>query len=246
MTLTGKTMLVAGGAGGIGRAIVAAGLEAGARVVVWDKATQSMAGVVQRTVDLTRESEVAAGFEALAAEGLLPSAVVNVAGVFTELKPVGAVDFDGFMDVLGTNVGACLLVSREALRRCPLEGLSMVSVSSALGLRPIPMSAAYAASKAAIDSLTRSIAVEYGPRGVRANAVNPGPVDGELLERGLAEMAGFLGCPAEAVRERMLAVLPAGKPVAAGEIARAVVFLAGDASPSINGQTLNICGGYAF
>jgi NAD(P)-dependent dehydrogenase (short-subunit alcohol dehydrogenase family) len=215
-------------------------------VVVWDRAPGVVAGATGRIVDLTREDEVAAGFEELATDGVLPSVVVNVAGVFTALRPVGDVGFDGFMDVVRTNLGSCLLVCREALRRCPLPGLTIVSVSSALGARPIPMSAAYAASKAAIDSLTRSIAVEYGPRGVRANAVTPGPVAGDLLDRGLEEMAGFIGCPAEAVREGMLSVLPAGKVVAAGEIARAVVFLASDASPSINGQTLNICGGYAL
>lgn len=122
----------------------------------------------------------------------------------------------------------------------------MVSVSSALGSRPIPMSAAYAASKAAIDSLTRSIAVEYGPKGVRANAVNPGPVAGELLDRGLAEMAGGLGCPAETVRAQMLSVLPEGRLVTGEEIARAVLFLADDGAAGINGQTLNVCGSYAF
>ena len=242
MTLTGKTMLVAGGAGGIGRAVVAAGVEAGARVMVWDK----VACAGGRVVDLTSEADVAAGFAALAEAGMLPSVVVNVAGVFTELRPVADVGFDGFMEVLRTNVGSCLLMCREALRRCPLEGLSIVSVSSALGSRPIPMVGAYGASKAAIDSLTRSIAVEYGPRGVRANAVNPGPVEGALLDRGLAEMAAFLGCPAEAVKAQMLAVLPSGKVVGPEEIARAVVFLASDTSPSINGQTLDICGTYAL
>lgn len=242
MRLTGKTMLVAGGAGGIGRAVVDAGVEAGARVMVWDK----VACAGGRVVDLTSEAEVAAGFGALAEAGMLPSVVVNVAGVFTELKPVAEVGFEGFMDVVRTNVGTCLLMCREALRRCPLQGLSIVTVSSALGERPIPMVGAYGASKAAIDSLTRSIAVEYGPRGVRANAVNPGPVEGALLDRGLEEMADFLGCPAEAVKAQMLSVLPAGRVVAAGEIARTVVFLAGDGASSINGQTLNIDGGFAL
>lgn len=245
MTLTGKTMLVAGGAGGIGRSIAAAGLAAGARVLVWDLAAPSTEGVVHSAIDLTSEDQVRVGFDALERNGMLPSILVNAAGVFTQLKPFAGIDFDGFMGVLRTNVGSYFLTCREALRRHP-EGLSIVNVSSALSKKPIGMSAAYSASKAAIDSLTRSIAAEYGPMGVRANAVNPGPVGGALLDRGLGEMAEELGCPAQAVMEKMLSVLPGGRLVELGEIARTVIFLAGDEAMSINGQTLNICGGYAF
>ena len=245
MMLSGKTMLVTGGAGGIGGSIVSAGLAAGARVVVWDLADPGKAGVAYSKIDLTREDQVRAGFDELDRQGLTPSVLVNAVGIFTHLMPFSELSFEGFKEVLLTNAGSYFLTCREALRRCP-RNLSIVNVSSALSVKPIGLSTAYSASKAVIDSLTRSIAVEYGPKGVRANGVNPGPVSGVLLDKGVGEIASLLNCPPQAVMEQILSVLPNSKLVESCEIAQTVIFLASDLAKNINGQSLNICGGYAF
>lgn len=245
MSLNGTQMLVTGGAGGIGRAIVSAGLAAGARVTVWDRASAGPHGADFAQVDLTSEAQVQAAFEALAARQALPQVVVNAVGVFTHLLPLEALGHEAFLDVLRTNLGAYFLVCREAIRR-QSDGLAIVNVSSSLSQRPIPLASAYCASKAAIDSLTRSIAVEYGPKGVRANAVNPGPVGGALLDRGLEEIAGLLGCTPEDVRQQILAVVPLGRLVESREVAAATLFLASPEAAAINGQTLNVSGTFAM
>ena len=251
MPLNMKTMLLTGGAGDIGREIARQALAAGARVIVWDKnidalTKSDLGGKVTATrMDVTDEAEVAKGFEALEQAGTLPDIIVNGAGVFTHLKPLGVLDFAGFQAVMQNNVNACFIMSSEGLRRYK-DKLTIVNISSALSKRPIPTAAAYCASKAAIDSLTRSIAVEYAAKGVRANAVNPGPVEGELLQGGMAEIAAVMQAPPEAILGKIIEGLPQGRVVTPKEVAETVIFLAGDQSASINGQTINICGGYAF
>lgn len=121
----------------------------------------------------------------------------------------------------------------------------LINISSSLSQKPIAMAAAYAASKAAIDSLTRSIAIEYGARGVRAVAINPGPVEGRMLDQGLAQIARGLGAPNEVIMEKIIEGLPTGKVVRADEVAALAIFLAGRTADSINGQTINLDGGFA-
>jgi NAD(P)-dependent dehydrogenase (short-subunit alcohol dehydrogenase family) len=249
--LSEKKMLVIGGAGGIGRAIVKRSLEEGARVEVWDRALPPddspyrVQGVAYRQVEAATEAEVFEAFEALESRHALPDILVNAAGIFTHLAPLASVSLSGFRKVLENNVVSCFLCCREALRRCS-EGLVIINISSALSERPIPMAGAYSASKASIDSLTRSIAVEYGPNGVRANAVNPGPVEGKMLDEGVQEIASALGCSPSAIAGRMLESVPLGRLISPQEVAALVVFLAGEDASSINGQTINICGGYAL
>lgn len=247
MGLPDKSMLVVG-AGDIGKEIIRQALAAGAKVTVWDKNPGTLAdckgNISRREVDATNEKAVREGFDALEQEGGAPDILVNAAGVFTHLKPMGALDFAGFHAVMNNNVNACFLTCSEALRRYK-DTLTIVTVSSALSKRPIPAAAAYCASKAAIDSLTRSINLEYGAKGVRANAVNPGPVAGSMLQSGVEEIAAGLGAPAEAVMGKILEVLPSGRIVTAQEVAELVIFLASDQAASVSGQAINICGGFA-
>ncbi|NDY41401.1 SDR family oxidoreductase [Dissulfurirhabdus thermomarina] len=251
MNLSGKRVLVVGGAGDIGRAVTDAALAAGAEVTVWDRDAAACreaagrAGVAARALDATDEAAVTAAFEALAGEAGPPDVLVNAAGVFTHLRPFEALDLEGFLGVLHTNVVSCFLTCREAVRRAA-GPLAIVNLSSALSARPVPMAAAYCASKAAIDSLTRSIAVEYAGRGIRANAVNPGPVEGRMLDRGMAEMAGALGGQPADILGRILEGIPIGRTLAPREVAALVVFLAGDEAAGITGQCINVCGGYAL
>jgi len=251
MLLQKKTMLVIGGAGGIGQAIVEQALAAGAEVIVWDKDITPLAGagladrVKALELDACSEAAVRDGFAALEQEKKLPDILVNAAGVFINLKPMGVLDLAGFQAVMQTNVTACFATCSEALRRYR-DKLTIVNISSALGKRPIPMAAAYCASKAAIDSLTRSIAFEYGAKGVRANCVSPGPVEGSLLQKGIAEIAAGLGAPTEAIMGKILEGIPQGRVLTSGEVAELVIFLAADQAQGITGQAVNICGGYDF
>jgi hypothetical protein len=248
MGLTDKSMLVVG-AGEIGKEIIRQALAAGAKVTVWDKNPGPLAGlkgkIIRREVDATSEKAVCEGFDALEQEGGAPDIVVNGAGIFTHLKPMGALDFAGFHAVMENNVNGCFLICSEALRRYK-DKLDIVNISSSLSKRPIPTAAAYCASKAAIDSLTRSIALEYAAKGVRANAVNPGPVAGGMLQSGMEEIAAIMQAPPEAILGKILESLAQGRVVTPKEVAELVIFLASDQAASINGQTINICGGHTY
>lgn len=250
MPLTDKTMLVCGG-GDIGTAIVEQALAAGARIIVWDrdltslKASKLADKITATQVDVSNNEAVQQAFADLETAGSLPDILVNGAGVFTHLLPVEALEPDDFWEVMHNNLGSCLLTTGEALRRCA-DGLNIINISSAMSQRPIPMASAYSASKAGIDSLTRSVAIEYAARGIRANAVNPGPVEGGLLDRGIQAIAEVMQFAPSDILGKILEGLPQGRVVTAKEVAALVVFLAGDATASINGQTINICGGYAM
>jgi 3-oxoacyl-[acyl-carrier protein] reductase len=110
---------------------------------------------------------------------------------------------------------------------------SIISISSISGRRGAPRRALYAATKAALDGMTRALAMEYGPRGIRANAVAPGVVE--------TDMWPVLADPA--VREEVLATIPTRRTSTPEEVADAIVFLASDASRAITGETLSADGG---
>jgi len=111
---------------------------------------------------------------------------------------------------------------------------SIVSLSSISGLRGTPRRAAYAASKAAVDGMTRAWAMEYGPFGIRANAVAPGVVHTEMWREHLAKPG---------VAETVTGMIPIRRLTEPREVADVVVFLASDASSAITGETLSADGG---
>lgn len=250
MTLEKKTILIIGGAGTIGSTVAGLASSHGAQVLIWDKDLSPIRDLVSREkwgasqVDVCNEQEVEDAFNLLISSGRLPDIVVNAAGIFTNLRPIESLSLADFEKVIHTNVAATFLSCREAIRYCG-NNLIIINISSSLSQKPIPMASAYAASKAAIDSLTRSIALEYGPKGVRAVAINPGPVEGRMLDQGLTEIAKAIGAPNEAIMAKIIEGLPTGKVVTAREVAELAIFLAGRNAESINGQTINLDGGFA-
>lgn len=251
MTLHKKTILITGGAGTIGSAVAQLASEHGAQVLIWDKdptPIRALAGKKRwavAQVDVCDEQQVIEAFNLLVSSGRLPDIVVNAAGIFTHLRPLESLTLADFEEVIHTNVAGPFLCCREAIRHCGAN-LVLITISSSLSQKPIPMAAAYAASKAALDSLTRSIAIEYGAKGVRAVAINPGPVAGPMLQNGLTEIAQAIGAPNEAIMEKIIAGLPTGQVVTPEEVAALAIFLAGRSAHSINGQTINLDGGYAI
>lgn len=250
MTLEKKTILIVGGAGTIGSAVAQLASEHGAQVLIWDRDVAAIRDLASKKkwaaaqLDVSNEQEVTEAFNLLVSSGRLPDIVVNAAGIFTHLRPLVDLELAAFEEVIHTNVAGTFLCCREAIRHCG-NHLVLINISSSLSQKPIPMAAAYAASKAAIDSLTRSIAIEYGAKGVRAVAINPGPVEGRMLTQGLTEIAQAIGAPNEAIMAKIIEGLPTGKVVTAGEVAALAIFLAGRGADSINGQTINLDGGFA-
>jgi len=140
------------------------------------------------------------------------------------------------MDLLwNVNVRSALLATGAVLPAMLAAGSgSIVSVSSIAGLRGPPKRALYAATKAALDGMTRSLAMEYGPRGIRANGVAPGVVETELWNAHLADPE---------VAAAVVAHIPTRRTSTAEEVADVIAFLASDAARSITGEILSADGG---
>ncbi len=237
--LKNKHILITGGAGGIGQVIASQAKDAGATVTLWD-INDINTNFKLHIVDTTNEDAVADAFTNLPA---FPDVIINCAGIFSHLKPFTALEISDFNELLHTNTTGCFLVCREALRHYQ-EQLTIINISSALSTKTIPLATAYSASKAGIDSITRSIAAEFGDKNVLAVSLNPGPVQGDMLDRGIAEISELVGAPKEAVEQQIREVIPSGMLVEPDEIAALALVIAAGKIPSVQGKQIHIDGGF--
>jgi 3-oxoacyl-[acyl-carrier protein] reductase len=234
--LEGKRIVVTGASRGIGRAIAVACAEAGARVGVNVRKDAPLDDALRDAIVLpfdVRDGEaVRRNIDAFAAQcggidGLVNNAGVNLPGLLVDVKDedVGA--------VFATNIGGTIACTRMVLpHMLRAHGGVIVNVSSLAAVRPSRGMSIYAASKGAIESFTRAVAVEYGRKGIRCHCVRPGAIDTELLapSRALAE-------------QEMLERIPMRRIGAAEEVARVVVFLLSDAASYMTGAVHPVDGG---
>jgi 3-oxoacyl-[acyl-carrier protein] reductase len=237
----GRVAVVTGGARGIGDAIVRAFRAAEAHVVVLDKLEprEPRDGVRYATADVAEPASVAAAFGSIdAAEGRV-DVLVNNAGI---QRPglVGQISFEDWAAVIGTHLTGMFLCSSQAVPRMIEQGSggTIVSIASTAGLVGLPGRGPYCAAKAGIMSLTRVLALEGGPVGIRANAVAPGYTRTELIQQALDD-----GSQRE---EWMLERVPLKRLADPDEIARVVRFLASDAASYVTGQTIVADGGWTI
>jgi meso-butanediol dehydrogenase / (S,S)-butanediol dehydrogenase / diacetyl reductase len=153
---------------------------------------------------------------------------------------------ESWAKVLDTNLTGAFLACRAALPQLVETGGAIVTVGSLAGLRAGPESAAYSASKAGLIMLTRSIALDYGPLGVRANCVCPGWIRTEMADREMDELAGRMNTDREGAYALAVAQVPARRAGTADEVAEAIAWLATPASAYVNGAVLPVDGGSAI
>lgn len=246
MNLTGKVAVVTGAASGIGAEIVRLYLEAGAEVVAVDR-DPNVRRVVDGREDRARAvvGDVADEATAIAyAEAARDSfgridVMVNNAGIAC-VKPIADHSSDEWDRVMNVNVKSIYWSARHVIPMMKSQGRGLIlntgSISSVAG---IPGQGAYAPSKGAIVQMTRQMAIDYAPFGIRVNAVCPGTVDTPLLRHSAEES----GDP-----ERFLKGLadahPIGRIAAAEEIAQFFLFLATDRARFFTGSVLMIDGGF--
>ncbi len=240
---TPRTVLITGGAGGIGQGIARAFLAEGERVILADRDPDAVAsaadalGADPLTLDITDPAAVAAAFASLAAAGTAVDVLVNNAGILSVHGAVTELAPEAYRSILEVNViGTFAVTQAFAHHRITAGGGgAVINISSIGGRQPTPGMGAYESSKAAVDSVTRWAAIELAAHGIRVNAVAPGPVLTPMLEMGMPE-----GSPA---RQAWASRIPLGDLAKVTDIAPAVVFLAGDGAAHITGVSLAVDGG---
>lgn len=238
---TARTVLITGGAGGIGQGLAQAFIDAGDRVVLADRdatAVQAAAlrlGATAAELDITEPTAIAALFADLEASGGV-DVLVNNAGILSVHGSVTELTPEAYRGILEVNViGTFAMTQAFARHRISAGGGAVVNISSIGGRQPTPGMGAYESSKAAVDSVTRWAAIELASHGIRVNAVAPGPVLTEMLAAGMPE-----GSPA---RTAWASRIPLGDLAHISDIAAAAVFLAGPGAAHITGVSLPVDGG---
>jgi len=243
--LAPRTALITGGSRGIGRAVADLLAAAGARVAINYRKDEAAANGSVREIR-------AAGGEAMAIAGdvsqpdqarqLVRDVVsawerldilVNNAGIWEE-DVAGRGDLEVWDRTYAVNLRGAYLVTDAAVPHLMRHGGSIVFVSSTAGQRGEARHSAYASSKGALISYTKSLAEELGPRGIRVNCVAPGWVDTDMT-------AGTLGAPAR--RGEIEREIPVGRVASPSDIAGPILFLVSDLARHVQGEILNVNGG---
>jgi NAD(P)-dependent dehydrogenase (short-subunit alcohol dehydrogenase family) len=243
----GKVVLVTGANSGIGEAAAAKFAEAGATVFGIGRRKDALEEARRRhpqikwlLADIARPSEARAMVEVVVKEGGRLDVVVNNAGVGT-FGPLDALSDEQIREQFEVNVFGLSAVTAAALPALKASKGTILNISSAAGHKAMAGASHYAASKAALESLTRSWAAELAPAGVRVNAIAPGPTDTPAF--------GKLGVTPEgiaALKGAFVKQVPLGRLATSDEVAKWMVALSAPSVTWITGQVLSVDGGMSL
>ncbi|MET0506391.1 MAG: glucose 1-dehydrogenase [Luteibacter sp.] len=247
--MTTQVVLITGALTGIGRATALAFAKEGARLIVSgrrEEAGHALAAELRAMgneaefikVDVRFEADVRQLIDQTVARFGRLDVAVNNAGTEGQLGPVTDVTVDNYEGTFATNVLGTLLSMKHEMRAMQEKSAgAIVNVSSIAGHVGIPGASVYVGSKHAVEGMTRAVALEGAALGIRVNAVAPGPVATEMLDR-------FVGNNEDA-KSGFLATIPARRAASVEEIAQTIVFLASDKAGYLIGQVVSVDGGYS-
>jgi NAD(P)-dependent dehydrogenase (short-subunit alcohol dehydrogenase family) len=248
--LAGQRALVTAGASGIGRAIAKRFRSAGARLFVCDiddTALASFQGEFPEAqamrADVADPAQVDALFAAVGtAFGGLDILVNNagIAGPTKRVEDIATSEWDRCIDI---NLNGMFYCTRRGVPLLKAAGGgSIVNLSSVAGRLGYPLRAPYAASKWAVVGLTKSLAMELGPDGIRVNCIQPGLVAGPRIDGVIQAKADAFGIDFDSMKQRLLATVSLRRMVTAEDVAEMALFVCSPAGASITGQALSVCG----
>lgn len=267
MLLKNQVALITGSGRGIGRAIARALAKEGASVLLTARTASELSATAAEinaergsaeagnagaaafvAADLAREADCAQVVAAARAKFGRIDILVNNAGHYGPVVPVEEYPLAEFDNVIAVHLRAAFLLSKLVLPEMYARKAGVVlNISSLSAKSAFPWGSAYAAAKAGMLGLTRVTAAEAARKGVRVNALCPGPVTETLMSKELgATLARKLGVSPKEQLEGFLSTLLQGRGQTADEIARAALFLCSDQSSAITGQAINVDGGAAF
>jgi len=242
-----RRVVITAGAAGIGLAMAQAFAATGARVRVSDVDPAALAalpsGVEGRQVDAADEAQVAAFFAGIAADWGGVDVVCANAGIKGPTAAVSEMDMGAWRECLAVNLDGAALAAKYGARMMVPQGAGVVIfTSSTAGLNGFPYRAPYAAAKWGVIGLMKTVAMELGPYGIRANAICPGSVNGPRIDRVIEAEAAAKGTTPEAIRAGYAAGSALKRLSDPEDVAAMAVFLASDAARMVTGQALAVDG----
>ena len=245
--MSSPVVLITGALTGIGRATALAFAQDGARIVVSGRRDEAGHALVKELralgseaefvrADVRHEADVRALVDQTVTRFGRLDVAVNNAGTEGQNAPLTEQTAENYAATFETNVLGVIFSLKHELRVMLTQGSgSIVNVSSVAGKKGFPGAAVYVASKHAVEGLTKSAALEGAAAGVRVNAVAPGPIQTDMLDR-------FTGNNADA-KAGFLSIIPAQRAGTVEEVAQTIVFLASAKAPYLTGQSVAVDGG---
>jgi NAD(P)-dependent dehydrogenase (short-subunit alcohol dehydrogenase family) len=251
---TGKVAIVTGASTGLGPIMSKMLADEGAKVVLAARRTELVEAAAKEIgdsaialrADVTREEDVAAMVDAAMQRWGQVDIMMNNAAAPGQDKYIWEQTLENWNATFAIDVTAAMLCSREVLRRSMMERKtgSIINFSSVAGWNGMPRKSHYSAAKASLRVLTKVIATEVGPYGIRCNCVVPGQIETELMKNWFARTAKEEGITVEQKREAILSGVALKGVISTPEdVANLALFLASDGARTITGQSINVDAG---
>jgi NAD(P)-dependent dehydrogenase (short-subunit alcohol dehydrogenase family) len=246
----GLRVLVTAGAAGIGKAFAETFAGAGAKVFICD--------VDKAALDAFRKArpEIGSGITDVAdprqVDGMFDAAttflggldvLINNAGIAGPTAPVEDITIDDWDRTIAIDLNGMFYCTRKAVPLLKAAGGgSIINLSSVAGRLGFPLRTPYAAAKWAVVGFTKSLAIELGPSNIRVNALQPGVVEGDRIDRVISAKSKALGVSFDEFKQQLLSKVSLRRMVSPQDIANMALFLVSDAGRNISGQALSVCG----
>ncbi len=245
-----RRVVITAGAAGIGRALAEMFLRDGDRVAICDADAEAVADfaslypqAISQVADVTSETDMNGFLGVVEAAWSGVDVVCANAGIGGPAGRIEDLDYNAWQDCVAVNVHGTFLTCRWAARVMRAQGNGLIVLtSSTAGIAGYPLRSPYAAAKWALVGLTKTLAMELGPAGVRVNAVAPGAVEGPRMDRVVAMEANAAGVPEAEVREAYVKGVSLRSWVTAEDVADMVAFLASPAALKVSGQVMCVDG----